>query len=345
MRCPKCHYISFDKQDRCRNCGHSFALTPPATTPDLPVLDEDGGPLMELTLNAGAEPPQATEPGAADPPAVETRGAGGSSRHDEAAAPLADTFTGPADLPLFGPATTGDDPAARSGGPPPRPPLAVRRSAAPTPSNTPGATSAAVSLVGRRGDRSSAGGPASVRAADRFGLAFDASPHAASAADRPLGPGAPRVERPTTPDAPAATSPEVETYVGRRLQAGLIDVALLGSVNLIVVYLTARVAGVAVATVSTMTAGPLFVFLGLIDFGYLMAFLAITGQTIGLMAAGLRIVDAGGQPLTPARSAARSAASMLAAFTAGLLLATVLLDDEARAWHDRLTGTRVVPTR
>ena len=27
MRCPKCHYVSFDGQNRCRNCGYDFSLS------------------------------------------------------------------------------------------------------------------------------------------------------------------------------------------------------------------------------------------------------------------------------------------------------------------------------
>ena len=27
MRCPKCQYITFDSDDRCRNCGYEFSLS------------------------------------------------------------------------------------------------------------------------------------------------------------------------------------------------------------------------------------------------------------------------------------------------------------------------------
>ena len=29
MRCPKCRYIGFEEQDRCRNCGYDFSLSQP----------------------------------------------------------------------------------------------------------------------------------------------------------------------------------------------------------------------------------------------------------------------------------------------------------------------------
>lgn len=52
MRCPKCHYISFDSGERCRNCGYDFSLSAGEASRDLPIQDgnEPLGPLGELTL-------------------------------------------------------------------------------------------------------------------------------------------------------------------------------------------------------------------------------------------------------------------------------------------------------
>ena len=30
MKCPKCHYLSFEPEPRCRNCGYDLSLSPPA---------------------------------------------------------------------------------------------------------------------------------------------------------------------------------------------------------------------------------------------------------------------------------------------------------------------------
>ena len=45
MRCPKCHYISFDSGERCRNCGYDFSLSVD-TRED--ALDVEFGDLVEI---------------------------------------------------------------------------------------------------------------------------------------------------------------------------------------------------------------------------------------------------------------------------------------------------------
>jgi uncharacterized RDD family membrane protein YckC len=52
MRCPKCHYISFDAGERCRNCGYDFSLSSELESIDLPVKsgNEPEGPLADFDL-------------------------------------------------------------------------------------------------------------------------------------------------------------------------------------------------------------------------------------------------------------------------------------------------------
>ena len=52
MRCPKCHYISFDSGERCRNCGYEFSLAVDVQSIDLPIQtgNEAAGPLADLEL-------------------------------------------------------------------------------------------------------------------------------------------------------------------------------------------------------------------------------------------------------------------------------------------------------
>ncbi|HYN05799.1 MAG TPA: RDD family protein [Vicinamibacterales bacterium] len=82
MRCPKCHYLSFEPEPRCRNCGFDLEThdaDPLILTADAdPVIkDRDAeGPLVDLDLRrpAAAEPKQPVSLGAmrpareADPP-------------------------------------------------------------------------------------------------------------------------------------------------------------------------------------------------------------------------------------------------------------------------------------
>jgi uncharacterized RDD family membrane protein YckC len=53
MRCPKCQYISFGSEPRCRNCGYDFSLAVGEDDAfDLPMQDRDvAGPLADLPLS------------------------------------------------------------------------------------------------------------------------------------------------------------------------------------------------------------------------------------------------------------------------------------------------------
>jgi uncharacterized RDD family membrane protein YckC len=82
-------------------------------------------------------------------------------------------------------------------------------------------------------------------------------------------------------------------------------------------------------------------FLVLLKLSYFGVFTAACGQTIGKMAAHIRVV-ADGAPLDPGRAARRTlvGAVSLLAFGAGFIPA--LLDPDRRALHDRVARTRVV---
>jgi uncharacterized RDD family membrane protein YckC len=66
------------------------------------------------------------------------------------------------------------------------------------------------------------------------------------------------------------------------------------------------------------------------------------GQTLGMRAWRLRIVDNDGRAVTWAQATKRFAAAILSLLCAGIGLLWVMHDRERRAWHDRLSGTRVV---
>src|SRR5919205_773739 len=56
MKCPKCQYISFDRGERCRNCGYDFSLSEDRTPIDLPISspNEPLGPLADFDLGVPA---------------------------------------------------------------------------------------------------------------------------------------------------------------------------------------------------------------------------------------------------------------------------------------------------
>ncbi len=66
------------------------------------------------------------------------------------------------------------------------------------------------------------------------------------------------------------------------------------------------------------------------------------GQTLGLRAWRLRVVSTSGAPITWRQAARRFAGAIVSLLCAGLGFLWVMHDRERRAWHDRLSGTRVV---
>lgn len=112
MRCPKCHYISFDSGERCRNCGYDFSLS--VDTPE-DALDLEFGPEVDAPAASSALPDLKSAPtpvGSGRQPADRTW------RHEDLGTAR--------DLPLFKPEGQDDGPLVAPPGVP-RPPLAVRR--------------------------------------------------------------------------------------------------------------------------------------------------------------------------------------------------------------------------
>jgi uncharacterized RDD family membrane protein YckC len=112
MKCPKCGYLSYERVDRCRNCGYEFALSSSSPTPDLRLRDNTSlpQPLDDLDLIDAATPARSVD-----------------RFNDLQPEPKRDDgLNGLAELPLFGPPITDDVPLITKPSPP-RPPLSVRR--------------------------------------------------------------------------------------------------------------------------------------------------------------------------------------------------------------------------
>jgi len=279
MRCPKCHYISFESGERCRNCGYDFSLTQSVSSPDLPIVAADAadGPLKDFALEAARPVP---------PRAPDTA----------------------SDLPLF---ARSDRPVMA---PPvaPRPPLAVRRSAPAPPARERARVPEEPTL--------DLGAPDSlVRRRDGF-LNAD-------------------VEEPEGDSSTARIFP--------RLAAALIDVLLIGSIHTAVIYLTLRLCGLTPAELRVLPPVPLAAFLLMLAGGYVIVFTVAGGQTIGKMAAGIRVVpiperDPGNARVTLGSAVLRAGGCLVSILTAGLGYLPALFSPDHRALHDRLADTRVV---
>lgn len=305
MKCPKCAYVGFDTGDRCRNCGYDFSLVP-ATNPELFLRqdEETAAPLENLTLGERDADPPGSRVGRLD-----------LDRLIGTADPPVDRTLPPMPeiddrLPLFDSEDGEDAPLIRSPGPP-RPPLAVRRASEAPRSRT-------------RTTRP----------------LFHSEEQA-------LGPDPPGQE----PDAtvgrsvyvrPGSSEAHEDAGGTARLLAFTLDLVLLSCINAVVVYLTMQIAGVRIGELGIVPVAPMAAFLALLNGGYLVALTVASGQTIGKMAAGIRVVAEDRGRLDAGRAALRAAASLLSIATLGAGFLPALMRPGGRALHDRVAGTRVV---
>jgi uncharacterized RDD family membrane protein YckC len=213
----------------------------------------------------------------------------------------------PSDLPLFGDIPPDDVPLVRPA-PTPTTPLSVRRSTpAPTRPRAP---------LGRR-------------------------PPERESDSLPLDTGLTVANEPPPPPPTPAGEGEVAA-LGPRAGAALLDWTLLAGIDLAIVYFTLRATRLGTAEFGQLPLAPLAAFLLLLDAGYLALFTAASGQTIGKMAFGLKVVSSLGGRLTVGRALARAAAFLVGGGAAGLGLLPAAFDGAHRGLHDRIANSRVV---
>ena len=229
----------------------------------------------------------------------------------------------PGNLPLFTPAGDPDAPLVASN-PTPRAPLSVRRGAPTT------------------------GRPARARR-DKPGidpeprLALDTAEIPIVAPSRGAAPSAAPQAAP-----PAVAEDDTIDAAGTaaRIGAATIDLALLGGINVMVLYFTLKICDLTFGDILLLPPAPLLSFLLLLDGGYLATFVAAGGQTIGKMATGIRVVPADpaappSERVTFGHAIVRAVVLVVAILPAGLGLLPALFGDH-RGLHDRLADTRVV---
>jgi uncharacterized RDD family membrane protein YckC len=132
---------------------------------------------------------------------------------------------------------------------------------------------------------------------------------------------------------------------GARVFGAVIDAVILGSIDLAVVYFTLQLVGLRLADIRSLPLIPLVAFLLLLAGGYATMFTTAGGQTIGKMAARIRVVPSadpvhGRVPFGV--SVVRSAAYLVSLAPGGLGFILALFSADGRALHDRLADTRVV---
>jgi uncharacterized RDD family membrane protein YckC len=132
-----------------------------------------------------------------------------------------------------------------------------------------------------------------------------------------------------------------------RLAGAMIDLLLIGGIDLAVVYFTLKICELTFADVFVLPVAPLVTFLLLLNGGYISTFVAASGQTIGKMAAGTRVIPADPSASATERvplgqSIVRAAGYFVSALPLGLGFVPAFVGRDRRALHDRLADTRVV---
>ena len=209
----------------------------------------------------------------------------------------------PGELPLFGTSVPGDEPLITKASPP-RAPLAVRR---------------ATPEIAR------------VRI----------EPPRAASLDLSLDGESSRGTMDSWSDGETGETTE-DAAVGARVVAVVIDLLILAAIDAVVIYFTIQICGITLNEIDMLPKTPLVAFLFVQNVGYLVAFTA-GGQTLGKMAAGIRVVPADADSsLDLSRAFLRTLLWLVLAVPAGLGFLTALLSRDHRGLHDRFAGTRVV---
>jgi len=329
MRCPKCHYVSFEPEPRCRHCGYGFSLADADRA--AAQADDQAASLPSVPPAPAADAASRTVARLADAGDARSRARGPFATEPEwepelmrapAPAPAPNT-----ELPLFVKAVRAAalEAAGQEADAPlvhvpvqPRPPLAVRRPVAEAPARRAVPAAAAARTQPRRLgplDRDLLEDLQRIEQAERAG-------------SRTIGPN---------PDSVGAV---------RRLAAATVDACIIGGLSVGVLWITLRWLDLPLDQITTLPLAPMVAFHALVGLGYLLMFTAAGGQTIGKMLFGLRVVRERAQTtdleaVTLSQAAYRVVLSLpsVLAFGAGLVPA---LTGGDRAFHDRLAHTRVV---
>lgn len=148
-----------------------------------------------------------------------------------------------------------------------------------------------------------------------------------------------------TPPPVPPPMPVVGAYAGfwRRFLAVFIDGILVGIVAGVLGGITGGSFMVSNGGVhySTGNSG-LQTILTIVYEGLLIAFR--NGQTIGKLAMGIRVISAGGQPVSVGMAFARAAMKIISGLVLLLGYLWMLWDPNKQTWHDKVAGTYVVRT-
>jgi uncharacterized RDD family membrane protein YckC len=146
--------------------------------------------------------------------------------------------------------------------------------------------------------------------------------------------------RPRVPERSVAMT--TVASLGSRTLAAFIDHAILFGIDIIVFFSTLRMTALTTDEWRALPLLPFLAFLLLLKLAYFSAFTAMGGQTIGKMAAGIRVVADEHLLMDPARAITRTLTGVVSLGSLGLGLIPALIGPDRRALHDRVAHTHVV---
>ena len=133
----------------------------------------------------------------------------------------------------------------------------------------------------------------------------------------------------------------------RRAGAMLYDTLLACALLILAMMLVVSVLGFLQGWDNVDTAAlrnhPLYLlYLSAVPFCFFVGFWKLAGETLGMRAWRLRIVDRTGSRLSWRNASLRFLAALLSLAACGIGFLWILVDSERLAWHDRLSGTRLI---
>jgi len=321
--------LSFEPELRCKHCGFDFSLAVADVSarsfdeleqqnPDVPMVDLQ---LRSVEMDERPAPALGVMRPRPDAAAGPRRVAASVALADPivARAPRPARLTVPRQVPT----PTTDLPLFMKGIVPPDTPALARHE------NPEGSEDASVQVP-------AAPRPLVVRRAPEL---------ARSAADAALAAPAHIAAVPRVAAAPPPLAGQGKANAPARLKAAGLDLAVLLALNVAVLLLTLRQCDLSIAQIASVPVLPLVTFQASLTLAYLLSFSVASGQTIGKMVFGLRVVAdrsrGAGALATPRQMSYRVLLTIPSVLLFGLGFLPGLVG-EGRAVHDRLTHTRVV---
>jgi uncharacterized RDD family membrane protein YckC len=127
-----------------------------------------------------------------------------------------------------------------------------------------------------------------------------------------------------------------------RVVAGVIDLVFVALIQLTLFYLTTHLVAQRVGALPPSALVAMGLVGAVMAAGYFLFFWSLSGQTLGKLLTGSRVVDRRGRALGLARAALRLFGTLVAVLPLGAGFIGLWTDPERRGWHDRLAGTKVI---